>query len=401
METHAGKRVLMLLENNSYPQDIRVRNEARTLVAAGYRVSVICPRRSGQPWHEALDGVWVYRFPLPGGANGFLGYLLEYSVSMAAMSLLSLLVLLREGFDFVHAHNPPDTLVALGAFYKVLGKRFVYDHHDLAPELYYARFRGKGNRLVYRALTLFERISCQLADHVIAVNLSHKMVEIQRDEVPEGRISIVRNGPDLRNMSVRETTPALEVNGKTVVAYVGEVGFQDGVDCLLRALRHLIRIEQRRELLCVLVGSGDALNEMKHLARDLGIEADVKFVGRVAHSEVNDWLAIADICVAPEPSNPYNDRTTVVKMTEYMAAGKAIVAFDLPEHRATAEKAALYACPNDEIDLAAKIAVLMDDADERSRMGEKGRRRIKDGLAWSYQEKLLLQVYETLGNRPR
>jgi glycosyltransferase involved in cell wall biosynthesis len=401
METNAGKRVLMLLENNPYPQDIRVRNEARTLVAAGYQVSVICPIGSGQPWREALDGVHVYRFPLPRGANGLLGYLLEYSASMTAMSFLSLAVLLREGFDFVHAHNPPDTLAALAAFYKVLGKRFVYDHHDLAPELYYARFRGKGNRLVYRALTLFERMSCQLADHVIAVNLSHKMVEIQRDKVPEGRITIVRNGPDVRGMTVPATTPAPEANGKTVVAYVGEVGFQDGVDCLLRALRHLICVEQRRGFMCVVVGGGDALNEMKHLARDLGIQEDVRFIGRVAHSEVGDWLAIADICVAPEPSNPYNDRTTVVKMMEYMAAGKAIVAFDLPEHRATADNGAIYACPNDEIDLAAKIALLMDNVEGRRKMGEMGRRRIQDGLAWSYQEKRLLQVYETLRSRPR
>lgn len=396
MRTSACKRVLMLLENCPYPRDGRVRREARALVTAGYKVSVICPLSAGQHWREVLDGVHVYRFPAPPAGNGFLGYLWEYGYSIVATFFLSLLVLLREGFDVVHAHNPPDIFVFVAGFYKLFGKRFVYDQHDLAPEMYYVRFEGSGNRLVYHALVLLEKLSCRFADHVIATNQSYKTVEMQRGHVPERRITIVRNGPDLNCLQPRESDPDLRQKGKAIIAYAGVMGFQDGVDYLLRALQHLVCDLGRTDFFCVLVGTGDALPSLKSLTEQLDLAEHVLFAGWVEHAEVTRYISVADICVAPEPSNPYNDRSTAVKMMEYMALGKSIVAFDLPEHWVTAQDAAVYARSNDEFDFAQQIAALMDDPERRKKIGQMGRERIDGELAWPYQEKHLLEAYDAL-----
>lgn len=396
MRISVSTRVLMLLENGPYSQDARVPGEATALASAGYKVSVICPVGRQEPWRELLDGVCVYRFPAPPAANGFLGYLLEYSYSMVATFFLSLLVLLREGFDVVHAANPPDTFVFIAVFYKLLGKRFVYDHHDLVPELYYARFGGSGNRLVYHALVLLEKLSCRFADHVIATNQSCKTIEMQRGHVPEERITVVRNGPDLKRMQTLEPDPDMRQEGKTIISYVGRMGFQDGLDYLLRALQHLVYDLCRTDFFCVLVGAGDAWPRIRSLAEQLGLADNVLFTGWVEYTDVARYLSAADICVAPEPSNSYNDRSTAVKLMEYMALEKPIVAFDLPEHRVTAQDAAVYARPNDELDFAQQIASLMDDPERRKKMGELGRDRVVRELAWRHQEKHLLEAYEAL-----
>lgn len=386
----------MLLENNSYPEDGRVRQEARSLITAGYQVTVIAPKRVGQPWQQMCDQVRVYRFPAPLEADGFLGYLWEYGYSMVAAFVLSLLVLAQHGFDIIHTHNPPDTFVLFVLFYKLLGKQFVFDHHDLAPEMYYARFGGKGNTLVYRTLILFEKLSCRLADHVIATNQSYKNIEMQRGQVPQERITIVRNGPDLSRLRLMDVNPTLRHNDKMMLCYVGEMGYHDGVDYLLRALKCLIDDLNRHNFYCLLVGQGDAWPGLKLLAEQLHLTDHVYFIGWVEPSDVARYLSAADICIAPEPSNPYNDRSTMIKVMEYMAMQKPIVAFDLLEHRASAQEAALYARPNDELDFAQKIAMLMDDAARRDKMGEIGRKRIETQLAWPYQEQQLLNAYATL-----
>lgn len=397
MKKPINKRTLMLLENCSYPRDDRVRQEARALVDAGYQVSVICPMAPGQARRQILDGVYIYRYPAPPPANGFLSYLWEYGYSMAAIFLLSLRVLLCEGFDIIHAHHPPDTFAFIGAFYKLLGKSYVLDHHDLAPELYYARFGGKGNWIVFRALVALEKIACKVADHVITTNESYRIVEMQRDYVPEQRITVVRNGPDLNELRTTDLDPDLKKDGKTIIGYVGVTGTQDGVDYLLRALHHLIYDLGRRDFLCVVVGSGDALPRLKSLSQQLDIAAYIRFIGWVDKlSEVAQHLANMDICVAPEPSDPYNDRSTAAKIMEYMALGKPTVAFDLPEHRFTAQDAAVYAHPNDELDYARHIVLLMDDPERRMEMGQRGRERVETELAWSYQKKHLLKAYEAL-----
>lgn len=393
-----GCRTLMLLENNPYPQDPRVRREATALVAAGYQVTVICPKGKDQPSRGMVDGVRVYRFPAPPEASSALGYLWEYGYSMVAAFFLSLLVFSRDGFDIVHAHNPPDTFVFIAAFYKLFGKRFVYDHHDLSPEMYYARFGGNGNRLVYRTLVALERLSCWLADHVIATNESYKAMEMQRGQVPEGRITIVRNGPELEGLDTVEPALELRQRDQTIIGYVGAMGFQDGLDYLLRALRHLVYDLGRRDFFCVLIGQGDAKDSMQQLATQLGLDGYVWFTGWVSDTDLLRYLSAADICVDPDPSNPFNDRCTMIKMTEYMALAKPIVAFDLPEHRYTAQEAALYVKPNDELEFARALAELMDDPERRQAMASFGRRRAETSLAWHHSVPNLLKVYGSLSS---
>jgi glycosyltransferase involved in cell wall biosynthesis len=394
MKASVGSHVLMLLENNPYPADPRVFLEAKALTTAGYHVSIICPRHPGQAWYEVLNAVRVYRYPMPPAANSILGYVWEYGYSTVATFILSLLVCWREGCDIVHVHNPPDSFVLIAAFYKLLGKRFIYDHHDLAPEVYYARFGGRGNRLVYHVLVFLEKLSCRLADHVITTNQSYKQIEMQRGRVSEERITIVRNGPDLHRLQPVAPTPRSP--GKTIIGYAGVMGYQDGVDYLLRALHRLVYDLGRTDVFCILLGGGDAWASLKVLAMQLRLDEYVWFSGWVSYADLIRNISTADICMAPEPSNPYNDRSTMVKMMEYMALRKPIVAFDLPEHRFTAQDAAVYACPNDEMDFARHIAALMDNPEQRQRMGQRGRERVETELAWTYQEKHLLEAYRVL-----
>ena len=385
----------MLLENNPYPQDSRVRQEASTLVEAGYRVTVICPRAQGQRQRETVAGVRVRRFPAPPEAAGVWGYLLEYSYAMLAAGVLSLVVFVREGFDVIHAHNPPDTFVFIAAFYKLLGKRFIYDHHDLAPEMYRARLEGRGNRLIYHTLVVLERLSCRLANHVIATNESYKTLAVQRGGVPAERVSVVRNGPEER---VRPSLEPTQVDADIVLGYVGVMGVQDGLDYLLRALHHLRFDLNRTNFRCILIGSGDALEALEALAKQLKLGEHIQFAGWLSGGDLAQMLSTADICVVPDPSNPYTDRSTMIKVTEYMALAKPIVAFDLPEHRYTAQGAALYARPNDEYEFARALAYLMDHPAERRSMGEAGRKRVEAALSWRHSAPHLLQAYRNVLN---
>lgn len=395
MKASAG-RILMLLENNPYCHDVRVRHEARTLAANGYIVCVICPGGLGEPRCETIDGVRVYRYPAPRAGSGFLAYVWEYGHAMAATFAMSLVVLLREGFDILHAHCPPDMFVLVAVFYKVLGRRFVYDHHDLAPEMYRARFRNNAVPVIYRALLLFEKLCLRLADHVITTNQSYKALEMERGRVPSRRITIVRNGPDCERIQPVEPDIALRQKAKTILGYVGNIGPQDGVDHLVRALHHLIYDLGRRDVYCVIIGKAEISPDLRALAEELHVEDHIWFTGWIPDSDLVRYLSTADICVDPDPSNPFNDRSTMIKMMEYMALGKPIVAFDLPEHRVTAQEAAAYARPNDELDFAREIASLMDDPERRKRMGQIGRERIERELAWVYQEKHLLEAYNAL-----
>jgi len=400
MRASVGNRVLMLLENSYFPHDARVRLEASTLVRAGYQVTLIVPALRDQPWHEVLDGVSVYRFPIRRSGGSVLGYVWEYGVDLVATFFLSLWVFVRHGFDVVHTHNPPDLFVFIAAFYKALGKRFVYDHHDLSPEMYAAQFGGGNGGLVYRVLEWFEKLSCRMADHVIATNESYKAVEIGRGKVSAERITIVRNGPNLRRLVRVPPDAELRQKASTILAYVGVMGIQDGIDYLLRALHHLIHDFGRTDFYCVLIGSGAALDRLRAQTTELGLDQHVCFTGFISEEDLVRYLSTAEICVDPDPSNPFTDRSTMIKMMEYMAMRKPIVAFDLPEHRVTAQHAALYAQPNDERDFARQIVTLMDDPARREEMGRFGRQRVEERLAWPHQEQCLLDAYRKLGVCP-
>lgn len=390
-------RVLMLVENNCYPRDPRVRREAEALTRAGYRVSVISPARPRQRWRETIDGVHVYRFPAPPPAKGLFSYLYEYGYSMAAMFLITIWIYLHEDFDIIHVANPPDTLVFIAAFYKLLGKRFIFDHHDLAPEMYCARFPGAGNPLVYRLLIWCEKVSCRLADLVFATNESYKAIEISRDGIKEECVTVLRNGPDPRTSSFAQTDPSLRTRAGIIIAYAGIIGIQDGVDFLLRALHRLIVEFGRTDVLCVVIGDGDAVPSLKHLVWELALGDFVWFAGWVDNPDAYlRYLSTADICVDPSPSNAYNDSSTAIKLMEYMALGKPVVAFDLPEHRFTAQSAAVYAQPNNEHKFAQAIVELMDDPARREKMGSLGRSRVERELAWRHSVPKLLAAYRAL-----
>ena len=404
MSRRSTNRILMLLENYAYPADGRVRDEAHALAAAGYRVSVIAPIHRKQSRYEILDGITVYRFPPARSGTGLWGYFWEYGYSLIAMFLVSLRALTAGGFDVVHAAQPPDALALIAGFYKLLGKKYVLDHHDLSPELYYyARFRRKGNAFVYRALLWMEKLAFSLADHVITTNESYKEIAINRGHVEEDHITIVRNGPRKLDSPRVHAEPLIRKDGRLVIGYMGVTARQDGVDNLLGAVRHLVVDLKRSDFLCVVVGDGSAMPELKSLASELNIDSYVQFTGWVRDAGLlEQYLAEMDLCVAPEPSDPYNDRSTAVKVMEYMAAGRPIVSFDLPEHRLTARDAALYAKPGDQLELARQIAVLMDDPQLRERLGAAGRSRVESELGWPHQATRLLEAYAALaGPHPK
>lgn len=386
----------MLLENHPYPQDGRVRREAQSLEKAGYQVTVVCPAGSGQARSEVVAGVQVYRYPAPKERDGFLGYLFEYGYSMAMSALITFYVFVRSGVDVIHAHNPPDTFVLVAAWYKLLGKKFVFDHHDLSPEMYDARFEGDANATVHRALLAFEKLTFRMADHVISTNESYREIAIGRGAMPEDQVTVVRNGPQLDRVAPVDPDPQLRNGAGTVIGYVGVMGPQDGVDYLIRALDHLSHQLGRSDFVCYIVGEGSEIPSLKRLVAERGLEGLVHFTGRISDEELMRVLSTADICVDPDPCNPFSDRSTMIKMTEYMAMSKPIVAFDLKEHRRTAEEAAVYATPNDESEFARLLAELMDDPDKRRRMGEFGRRRVEAELAWPHQERQLISAYQRL-----
>ncbi|MBE7432452.1 MAG: glycosyltransferase family 4 protein [Anaerolineales bacterium] len=396
--TNRPKRVLMLVENNPFWRDVRVRQEAQALQEAGYVVSVICPGMNGRKFHEEMDGIHIFAYPPPFQGRGFIGYAYEYGYSLLAMFLVSLHVFARRGFDIIHAANPPDTAVLIAIFYKLFRRQFVYDHHDLSPEVFSLRFGAEKwfARLVYEILVFLERLSCRVADHVITTNQSYMNIELHRSKIPESSITIVRNGPDLERLRRVEFPPELRREGKTTIGYLGIIGYQDGVNHLLNILHVLAYELNRRDFFCVIAGGGDALEDLKKQATILNLDEFVMFTGYVPHEEVAKYISAADLCVAPEKPNPFNHYSTIIKVMEYMALGKPVVAFDLIEHRYSAHDAALYAVNGEELDFARKIALLMDNTEQREEMGKLGKARVEDVLAWRHQAKALVAAYEKI-----
>jgi glycosyltransferase involved in cell wall biosynthesis len=391
--------VLHVSENLTLPFDRRVWMELNALRAGGYKVSAICPM--GDSWtapHEIIDGIHIWRYPPPPPASGFLSYAWEFAYCWLQTARLSLNVLARRGFDVLHAANPPDTFWALALPYKLAGKRYVFDHHDLCPELYLARFgEARRHSFACRTLAWLERMQFRVADLVISTNESYRKVALERGHVRPDRVVVVRSGPSReRFATVRPVDPALRRGRDHLVAYLGVMAPQDGVDHLLRAARHLITLRGRDDVSFTLVGGGDSFNDLRQLTRELGLEAQVHFTGRVPDAEVESILATADVCVCPDPLNPLNDASTMNKVLEYMACGRPIVAYDLREHRCSAAEGALYAVPNREDDLAAKIQELLDDPERRRRMGAYNRQRFLEVMAWEHSAGELLRAYEMI-----
>ena len=392
------RRVLIIVENLPVPFDRRVWQEATTLAAAGYRVSVICPTGRGyEQRSEIIDGIAIYRHGLPLEADGWYGYALEYGWALLAQLWLTLRIACTRGFDVIHACNPPDTIFLIGGLFKLFGKRFVFDHHDINPELYEAKFARRD--FFYRLMLLLERWTFRTADISLATNDSYRRIAIERGGMAPDKVFVVRSGPALERMRILPPVPALKCGRPFLVGYVGVMGRQEGIDLLLAAIRHLVHDRQRADIHFCLVGGGTELLRMRQLAQVLAIDAYVTFTGRVSDDDMLAVLNTADVCVNPDIANEMNDKSTMNKVMEYMALGKPIVQFDLTEGRVSAGDAALYARNNDPIDLADKLSELLADPARRLQMGESGRRRVVECLSWEHEAPKLLAAYQALPGR--
>ncbi len=391
-----NRRVLIIVENLPVPFDRRVWSEATTLQDAGYEVSVICPKGiNAQKSHEVIDGVHIFRHPLPIEASGKFAYPLEYLSALLFEFGLTIRVFLTRGFDAIHACNPPDTIFLVACVFKILfRKKFIFDHHDINPELYEAKFGRRD--FFYRLLVTLERWTFGTADISIATNNSYREIAIGRGGMAPENVFVVRSGPKIERLKITPPSPALKMDRQFLVGYVGVIGQQEGIDLLLEAIVHITRNLNRSDIHFGIVGGGPTLPEMQRLAVTLGVEQFVTFTGRVSDADMLAMLNTADVCVNPDRANAMNDKSTMNKIMEYMALKKPIVQFDLTEGRHSAQHASLYAKANDPADLAEKLVQLIDDPVRRSEMGAFGYQRVISELSWDYEAPKLLAAYEHL-----
>lgn len=387
-------RVVMLLENNPYELDVRVRGEARSLAAAGYDVTVLAPRAPGTPARAVLDGVRVERFRLPEARGGALSFAAEYLVAAGQLHARGLAHLVR-GADVLHLHNPPDLFFGLGALARLLGRAVVFDHHDLAPEMTEAKF---GSPRLRRAMLVLERATFRVSSAVLAANASHREVAVGRGGVDPARVTIVRNGPP-RTVLDRRSPGRDGALADPVVVFVGEMAAQDGVAELPDMLAALTTAHGLPGARLVLVGRGPMRAELEAAFAARGLTEQVTFTGQVSHDEVFGLVAAADVCVDPSPPTPYNERSTMIKIAEYLAVGRPVVAHALRETRRTAGDAARYVSEPGGAALAAAVAELAADPLQRTTMVARGRARARE-LTWDVSERALLAAYATLLGRP-
>jgi glycosyltransferase involved in cell wall biosynthesis len=391
-------RILMLVENAPAPADSRLWPEAIALRDQGFQVSVISskgPGKYSEP-HVYIEDIHIYRYGLPESKNHPLHYFLEYGVAMIMTFYLSLKVLFRHGFDVIHTANPPDLFFIIGLFYRLFGKKFVYDQHDIAPEVFQVKFNGR-MKLVRRLLIFLEWCSYQTADVVIVVNESLKKIAITRGRCSADKVFVVRNGSKLDlTKPVTAVDPELKRGRRYLMLYIGLMEIQDGIEYALYALHELVHKRNRQDVSMTLIGVGDYLPTLRMLAHDLQLDDYITFTGWVESRDVPGYLAVADIGLAPDPQNGMNEYASTIKTMEYMAMSKPIVAFDLAETRFSAQDAALYAVPNLVEDFANKIEILLGNEALRLAMGASGRKRMEEELGWNHAKKNLFHAYETL-----
>lgn len=390
------RHVGIIVQNLPVPLDRRVWNECQTLVADGYRVSVICPRGPGQARHQRLDGVDIHTYRPPPPAKGTAGFVAESVISWVQSLALAIRVHRRCPVDAWQACNPPDTYWALGAIFRVAtGARFVFDHHDLCPEIYRTRFdRDRGTAL--RILLLLERATFAVADHVIATNESYRAVALDRGRRAGADTTVVRSGPDPDQLSPGPADPAARRGHRHTAAYLGVMGHQDGVEVIVRAADLIVNRWHRTDIGFVLMGFGDCYDDLRVLTAELGLDAHVHFTGRVDLPEIRRELRAASVGLSPDPRSPFNEVSTMNKTLEYMACGLPVVAYDLRETRVSAGPAARYAPADDVESFAATALALIDDPTARAIMGRVGRARITEQMGWPMQAAAYAGVYRTL-----
>lgn len=387
-----GRHVLIVVENLPLPFDRRVWQEARTLKAAGAAVSIICPTGKGfEKRHEVIEGIDIYRHPLPLEAKGPLGFLIEYGAALFWETVLAWRIFFKRRFDVMQGCNPPDLIFLVALPFKLLGVRYMFDHHDINPELYEAKFDKRG--FFWRLMLLFEKLTFKVADVSIATNESYKTIAIERGGMVADRVHVVRSGPDLSRLKRVPPVDSWKNGRAHMVGYVGVMGEQEGIDLLIDAAHHIVREKGRKDIQFVLVGGGPALDDLKALTAEKGLAEFITFTGRAPDKELFEVLSTMEIGVNPDRVNAMNDKSTMNKIVEYMSLAKPMVQFDVTEGRFSAQEASLYAKPNDYIDLAEKIVELVDDPERRAAMGEYGRARVVEKLNWQHQIDPLLAAY--------
>lgn len=390
-----SRRVLIIVQNLPVPLDRRVWLECQTLVEGGYEVSVICPKGPGDPGYEFLDGVHIYKYSPPPTTQGALSFVFEFLYCWLRTAWLALRIYPRRRFRVIQSCNPPDTYFALAAPFKLLGTKFVFDQHDLCPEMFASRF-GSGRSPYLVGLRFLERLTYATADHVVTTNQSYAEIAHTRGRKASDRVTVVLSGPDPNQMRPGPATPELR-RGKTyLVCWLGIMGPQDGVDMALRAAHHYIRKLDRHDCHFAFLGFGDAFEDLQALAAELELDDYVEFTGRVGATEIASYLSTADLGLVPDPVTRYADLSTHNKTLEYMAYALPIVSTNLKETRRSADDAAVYVPSGDVESFALAIAELLDDPDRRDRMGSLGRKRIEDKLAWQHQSSNYLTVFEDL-----
>jgi len=387
------KRVLIIVENLPVPFDGRVWKESLALQANGYEVSVLCPRGKGyMRGREVIEGVHIYRHPMPQEGNGLFGYLSEYSCALLWEFFYSWWIYFRRGFDVIQGCNPPDDIFLVALPFKLLGVKYIFDHHDANPELYLSKYERQD--AFYRIQAWLEKLTYRFADVVMATNNSYKELATSRGGIAPDDVFVVRNGPDTNTFKPVPPNPALKYGKPYLVGYVGNMGAQEGLDILLEVAAH-IKSLGRNDVHFTCVGGGPALAELRKAVKEKGLDDMVNFTGRISDAEMLEILSTADVCVNPDKPCEMNDISTMIKITEYMALGKPIVQFNLKEGRFTAMEASLYA--DDRLgakDFAEKIMRLFRDAEARKQMGQFGRKRIEEALSWDYSVPNLLAAYK-------
>jgi glycosyltransferase involved in cell wall biosynthesis len=386
------KKVLIIVENLPVPFDSRVWKEAVSLRDDGYEVTVLCPRGKGYlQRHEVIDGVHIYRHPMPREGNGALGYIYEYGSALIWEFLYTWWIYARRGFHVIQGCNPPDDIFLVALPFKLFGVQYIFDHHDANPELYLSKYEKKG--IFYKIQVWLEKMTYRCSDVVMATNASYAELAVTRGGLAPEDVFVVRNGPDLETFRSVPAKPDLKFGKQFLVGYVGTMSIQEGLDILLDVALHIKNLG-RRDVHFTCVGGGPGLVGLQQMVKDKNLGDCVNFTGRIPDQELMEILSTADVCVNPDKPCEMNDISTMIKIMEYMALGKPIVQFDLKEGRFSAGEASLYSDNGDQVnDFANKILWLLERPDERKKMGEFGKRRVEQELAWKYSVQNLLAAY--------
>ncbi len=388
-----GKHILIIVENLPVPFDRRVWQEANTLKEAGAKISIICPKMKGyNKSFESLNGIDIYRHPLPLEARGPLGYFFEYSVALFWEFFLSLRIFIKKRFHVIQGCNPPDLIFLIGLFYKLFGVKYVFDHHDINPELYIAKYNKKG--FFYKFMLLAERLTFKTANYSIATNESYKEIAITRGKMQIEKVYVIRSGPKLDRLTPGEGNNSYKRGRHYLVGYVGVIGEQEGLDLLLESAKYIV--ERRNDIQFAIIGDGTELVKIKAIAFEIGLEDFVDFYGRVDDKTMIDILNTTDVCVNPDKPTEMNNLSTMNKIMEYMALKKPIVQFNLKEGKLSAQKASLYAENTSTEDFANKIMWLLDHEDVRIEMGNFAHKRIINELQWKHESRKLTDLYEQI-----